>query len=892
MSDLKKKVNPEPPRWSLKLLRLFIKKDFLEEIEGDMEEVFSDLLEQHSVKKSRRLYNAQILKLMRPNLIFNYKERKIFTPLTMFKHHCKTSFRSLKKNFGYSAINIFGLAVAIASAAHLLIYIQDEFSYDREIKDGDRIYKMALDRQYPDHNEVIGAVPHSLAKAALNDHPEIEQLTTFAGPFRSMLISYTNSENDIKNYHQNVVAADSNFISFFGLNMLMGNPKTALLEPKSMVLTSTAAKRHFGNDNPIGKIIRMSGSNFNITGVCEDLPANTHLSFEFLMSINTIGRFSALNFMKPDVACYFKLHPEATPEILQAKLQNTVDKNLSIYSESINRMPWKDYKAAGNSFNYFLVPLKKLYLHSDNLGGMKSGGNMRSDQTMIVVAILIILLASINFINLSSAKSIARAKEVGTKKILGSRRGQIVSQFFIETSMISMASLLLALVLLWLTQPYFNELIGRNLSFQLSLQTIGLLFSIRLIITLLAGVYPSIMAANIRPLMVLRGQFISGKRSLWFRDGLVVFQFFISICLVIGMFVMKNQMKFILDKDLGYDKEQLAVISGDFHMDPNFAKSYINEIESIPQIKSVAGSLSMLGLGIFWQEEYQQKISNQLISVQSMKVGDNFPEVMGLRVKEGRMFRPDSWDSLSVILNESAVTALNLSEPIGQQVTEILADGSSLNYTVVGTVHDFNYDDLYNEVSPLVIKSNEILFERASKVLVRINKESDLRQVIANLESKWKELRPSDPFIFQFVDQMIDASYKKEARLLNVFKVFSALSLFIACLGLFALSSFIIKLRTKEIGIRKVNGAGLIHIIVLFGKRTTIMVLIAFAIAAPLASYGIENWWLANFAYRTNIQLWSIFFSGFAILLLAWLTVLGQTIKAAKTNPIDCLRNE
>ncbi|OEK00740.1 hypothetical protein BFP97_04100 [Roseivirga sp. 4D4] len=879
--------NPNIPQWSKKLLRFFLKEDYLEEIEGDMEEVFQENVEKYSIKKARRIYHREVIKLIRPNLLKRLGNNHKINIYDMFKHNIRVSVRSLKKGWLYSVINMVGLTVAIACFLHLIMFVKHESSYDQFIPDQEQIHRVALNQSSPEDNTISKYVPHSLASALKPEVPEIIESTIYSGPFRDMLVSVS-ADTERQSYLEDVLAADGDFLSLFGLKMIVGNSKTALKAPNSIVLTRTMAQKYFGKENPVGKTLNMARDEFKVTGVCEDLPENTHLNFQVLMSINTIRRFNEVNFTRPDVGYYVKLQKGINATEVNTKMSNATSKYVRSDFERSNGIS----QSAGQGLNLFLVPLKDLYLYPKNLGGMKAGGSKLTNNILLFVACLICLLACANFISLSTVRANAKAKEIGTKKVLGSRRSQLISQILTETSIIVILSVLSSLVLVTLTQPAFNGLTGKSLGLQFNLYTACWLIAFIVSITLITGLWPAVFASRLTPLKALKKQFTSGTNSHLLRNGLVVFQFSIGVILVLSMLVVKDQLNFLTNKDLGYDKEQLLIIAGDFHMDPQFAESFIGALEGIPEVQSASGTLSMPGFGIFWEDNYKQTNANDPVNMTSMKVGDGFLETMTVQLNEGVLFRDDSSDSLSVVLNESAVKALNIQKPIGKSIIKLTSEGIPIKHKIIGVVEDFNFDVLYNEISPLVIHSNESIFGRSSKIIARLAPGINIRGFISKVNAKWDEMRPTDPFTYKFADDVVDGFYKKEAKLLSMFKMFSSLGMLIACLGLFALSAYTTSLKMKEVGIRKVSGASLSNIIVLLGKPITWMVLLSFLISIPITLGLLENLWLNGFAYRINISSTPVLLTLGLILILSWLTVLFHIIKAATANPINYLRSE
>jgi putative ABC transport system permease protein len=813
----------------------------------------------------------------------------------MFKGNLTIVFRTLIKQKAYTLINVIGLAIGMASCMLLALYINHELSFDKDFVDADRIHKVILERKFPEQTTILGAVPHSMATVAVQDYSEIERATAICGPFDDMMISYKGANQSVLKFLENdVYAADSNFFKIFSFTVLKGNPKTMLQQPRSMVLTESTAKRHFGSEDPFGKLITMSGDVFTVTGVCQDPPANTHFKFGLLISIHTIERFNLQNFNRPDAYCYLKLKPSVDPGFLESKFHTLVDNYAAADFEKVNKTSWADHAKAGNGYRYLLRPLTGVYLDPDNIGGMKPGGNIISVRILVIIAILIFIIACINFINLATARSAERAREVGVRKVLGSLKKQLIIQFLTESLLVSFIGVSVAIFLVTLSLPFFNQLTERSFQIDFGIQTSIKLVGLAVLLGLVAGVYPAFVLSSFKAATVLKGNFTATSQGKWIRNGLVVFQFCISIGLGICTLVMQQQMNYLHEKDLGYNKEQLVVVEGDFHMKPNFTRTLVTEIKRMPQVVSAAGSLSMPSFGGIYPQQYRTEGSPQIKSLHTMNAGDHFAEVMNFALIEGTLFSENTNDSLSVILNESAVKTMGLTDPIGKTITFIeqtYGSGEQTVFTVIGIIKDFHFQTLHQTIKPLVIQSNEIIFSRMSYVIARI-KPGENKSAVTAIESKWKELAPGMPFQFRFVDRVWDDHYKKEKRTEKIFTLFSGLSIFVACVGLFGLSAYTASLRTREIGIRKVFGADVSDILILLSKDFTKVVFIAFVLATPMAWYVMENWWLKGFAFRIQINAWTMTTAGLAALLVAWFTVGYQSIKAAIQNPVRSLRNE
>ncbi|MBX2943714.1 MAG: ABC transporter permease [Cyclobacteriaceae bacterium] len=815
----------------------------------------------------------------------------------MLKNNLKLAIRALLRQKGYTFINIAGLAVGIASCLLIALFVQNEFSYDKFFKDANQIYKMVLERKYPDHSTYYATIPHSFASVAVKDYPEIESATLLVGPFGNALISYKNDRDEKKEFEENFVfASDSNFFSIFSFKIIKGDSSTLLHHANDMVMTESTSRRYFGDEDPIGKIITTGFGEFTVTGVCEDVPNNSHLKFDILVSLQTFPFVQVENFTGFSAHCYFKLFPGTDSKALESKFPQMVDTYASAQIERDLGKSWEDYKKEGNGYRYFLQPITSIHLDPTNLEGkMEPGGNITSVYIMMSVALLILFIACINFMNLATARSAERAKEVGVRKTMGSFKKHLVFQFLTESFVLSLMGVALAILLILLALPYFNDLTGKSLRLVFSFSNVLILLTLTAFVGFLAGIYPSFVLSSFNPVVVLKGNFTGNQKGQWIRNGLVIFQFWISIVLMIGTLVIQQQMTFMREKSLGFDKDQMLVVERVFNLDPQIAKTYVEEIRRSSPFVDASGSGSLPGRQTdFFGIQFQPEGSSEILTTKSMVLSDRMPEVLGLKLLEGRWFSEKTNDSLSIVLNESAVKVMGYKDPIGRKLNNIrqTPEGNiSLNFTIIGVVKDFNFQSLHDQVTPLVIQNASSFGGGMGYVMARV-KRGQIQEAIQVAENKWREVAPEQPFKYTFLDEDLKVNYEADQRTGKLFAVFSALAIFVACIGLFALSAYTASLRTKEIGIRKVLGASVGRILVLLASDFTKMVLISFILAIPVAWFVMESWWLQSFAYRIEISLWTILISGAAAFLVAWLTVSFQSIKAAVKNPVQSLRSQ
>lgn len=813
----------------------------------------------------------------------------------MIRNFILIAFRSLIKQKVYSTINVLGFAVSISACIMILLYVQHEMSYDKFFPKADRIYKMALERIYPEHKTFYAVVPHSFAQAIKKDFPEAEQVLTIGGPFNRSLITYKVNDSEIKSFEEDhFMTADSTFFNFFDIELLKGDKATALSKPSQVVITEAVAIKYFGKEDPMGKTLGGDNGEFTVSGVCKNLPGNSHLQFDFMASLATFQGFRRENYTSFSAHIYIELKPGADAEVLEAKFPKMVDTYAAAQIERNLGKSWEDYKKAGNGYRYFLQPLHSIHLDPTNIEAtITPSGNRDYVVILAFIAGLILVIASINFMNLATARSAERAREVGVRKTMGSDKQQLIYQFLIESIIVSFLATAIALLLAQLLLPAFNQLAEKQLYIVYTWQNILAITGFALLVGCLAGLYPAFVLSGFNPVVVMKGSFTSNAKGTWLRNGLVVFQFMISILLIVGTLVVSQQMKFMQSKKLGFDKDQVVLVERFFSLDDR-TRTYIDEVKRLPNVINAGATSAMVGReGDFFGEQFQPEGSNEVLTVKSMGADDYFSQAIGFELKEGRFFSEETNDSLSIMLNEKAVKVLGLNNPLGIRLMAGTdnRDGSQTmrTFTVTGIVNDFHFQSLRDEITPLVIFSTEFL--RFQQFLAVKVKAGSTPETIKQLEDKWKLLAPDQPFRYSFLDEQLKNEYAEEARSGQLFSVFSALAIIIACVGLFGLSAYTTSLRTKEIGVRKVLGASVVGVTFLLSKDFTKLVLVAFMLAVPV-SWWLMNNWLQDFAYRIALNAQPFILAGVIALGIAWLTVSYQSIKAALVNPVKSLRSE
>jgi putative ABC transport system permease protein len=799
----------------------------------------------------------------------------------MFKNYFKSTLRNIKKHKGYASINIVGLAIGMTCCILIVMYITTELNYDRYHENADRIFRLGFDANVGGSQVVspISNVPS--APVLIQEYPEVVDAVRFR------TVSRTSVEYEDKQFYENdILYADNSIFSVFTFQMTRGDPKTALETAYSAVLTETTAQRYFGDEDPIGKTLTLNNeSNFVITGVMKDVPPNSHFTFDMLCSYETLYDRNReimeewFNFMD---YTYLLLSEGFDYRELEAKFPALIEK----YMESM-------LKALGGEIEFFLQPLGSIHLHSNLENEMSPNSSITYIYIFGAVALFILCIACINFMNLATARSSTRAKEVGLRKVVGAERRELIRQFLGESLLYSILSLMIALLFSRLALPLVSSLSGQDLSLNFAHVPwlIPGLVGLALFVGLLAGSYPALFLSAFRPSQVLKGNLKAGSAHSRLRSILVVSQFIISICLIIGTGIILSQIKFMKNKSLGFDKENVIVAE---IMDRKVRKSLDSikaEIEKIPGVLSVSSASLVPGqepsVQPFIPEGFTEKQS-QLMEI--FWVDQDYVPTLGMEIVKGRNFSLEfgTDPSSAVIINQTAARRYGWENPVGKTIRAPSGEIMKWDtYTVVGVVKDFHRTSLHSVIAPQVIGNDPRSFD---ELVIRINPENS-DTTLSLLREKWKEIDPQRPFDFFFLDNLLDSQYGTEERLSDILSAFSVFAIFIACLGLFGMASFAAEQRTKEIGIRKVLGASVPGVVALLSRDFLKLIAVANLIAWPLAYFGM-NRWLQNFAYKTGIDVWIFIFTGLIAIGIALATVSYQSIKAALLNPVDAIKYE
>lgn len=805
----------------------------------------------------------------------------------MLRNYLKIAIRNLRKNKIYSSINILGLSLGIASSLLIMIFVLDELSYDKFHPDAERIHRGDMTGQLNGNEFNLALTPAPMRFSLEEEVPAVESAIRI-GAFPTMPIQY----EELTFTEPITLVSDPEFFEFFGFELLKGDAKTALVGPNKIVLTESNAKKYFGDEEPIGKIL-LRGSDktpTEVTGVAADPPHNSHLSFDMVLSGESWEYMKSTQWSSNNLYTYFKIHPESDIAEVNKALEGFIDKYFGPEIEQYLGVTLEQFREAGNRVGFGSMPLLDIHLKSTLQEEILPSGNLQSLYIFGAISIFIILIACINFMNLATAKSANRAKEVGVRKSIGAGKIPLIGQFLSESMLYSLLSGLVALVFILLALEPFNAISGKDLSIWMFLRPgiVLIFFGFLILVGLVAGSYPAFYLTSFSPILVLKGKIRSGAKRSGFRNGLVVFQFFISICLIISSMVVYKQLKYMQEKNLGFDKENVINL---LHV-----RSLGNQMESFKQeLLANTGFVSAsyandLPPEIDWSSVYRAEGMDQDILFSVNWVDEDHLKAMGYELIHGRFFSKDfPSDTAAVVINESAFLQIGWTGLDGSQKISGFFDGdNNLNKTVIGVIKNFNFDQLKMKIRPLIMGMDR---QHYSEMAIRMTP-GEWDDKIAYLESVWKKYSNGAAFEYSFVDSNFERLLSAEQKMGNIILTFTVLAIGIACLGLFGLAAFTTEQRSKEISIRKALGANLAQLVTLLSKDLTILVLISFIFAGPLAYYIMETYWLQNFAFRTSIDLLMIFGAGLLSILIAWMTVSYQSFKTAANNPVDYLKNE
>lgn len=807
----------------------------------------------------------------------------------MLKHYFKIAIRNLWKNKGFSAINIFGLASGLAICLLILFYVNNELGYDQYNTKADRIYRVDGDLQFGGNHFIIAQSPDPLVPTLKQDFPQVEQFVRFRSHGGIMVKKRNENLEEDK-----VIYTDSTLFSVFTLPMIQGDPSTALTQPNSVVITESTAKKYFNSTDVVGKSMVFGDTgNYKITGVIKDIPRQSHFHYDFFISMyGQLSPYEINQWTSNNFNSYVVLKKGANANQLSARLNGFVMQHVAPFFTSWD-LTAEEFAKQGNYLHYSLMPLEKIHLYSNKSGELEANGNIQYVYIFSLIAFFILLIACVNFINLSTARSANRAKEVGVRKVLGSLRKNLITQFLSESVLVSFVSLVLALVIAALLLPYFNQLSGKDMTVNLFLTPWLLPAAILLmiIVGLIAGSYPALYLSSFKPVQVLKGKLAKGFKSTWLRSSLVVFQFCISIILVIGTLVIYSQLNYIRNKDIGFDRSQVLIIKNTEALGKQ-AKVFEDEVKKLNGVENatITGYLPTAG----WRSDsplFPEATTDtkNAVSTQIWRIDENYIPTLGMKMVAGRNFSADfPTDSSGIIINEAALKLFGFKDPVNRPLyyMDNFPKKDFTKYHIIGVVKDFNFNTLRDVVTPLCF----FYQPQNSSIAFRVHP-ANMSNLISTIQNKFKSLAPGQPFSYSFMDDDFNKIYNNEQRMGGISITFSALAILIACLGLLGLITFAAEQRAKEIGIRKVLGANAGDIVSMLSKDFLKLVFVASVIAIPLAWWAM-NKWLQGFAYRIQISWWVLVSAALLAVLIALATIFYQAAKAAVANPIKSLRTE
>ncbi len=809
----------------------------------------------------------------------------------MIKNHLRVAFRNLLNHKSYSVINIVGLSVGIACCIAIMLFVRDELSYDKYNKFADRIYRPHLLLRANGHEMNTALSPVAMGPAIYRDLPDVAAYTRLikGGP---TVVRY----EDKTFVEDRFFGADSTMFDVFTFPFAVGNPKTALTQPNTLVITESMAHKYFGNDNPIGKILNTGKQDkFVVTGVIKDIPQNSHLHPDFMASLTTSQDSKNPTWISNNYYTYLLLRKGVNPVEFQKKLDDEVAKYASPQLKAVAGFSLEQFRAAGNKYGLVLQPLTSIHLNSHLDYEVEPNGDNTYVYIFSAIAIAILLIACINFVNLATARSEKRAKEVGVRKTLGSTRSHLVGQFMSESIVMSIVAAVLAVGVVELLLPFFNQVAGKKMSLHLFSDplTVPLLLCLAVVVGIIAGSYPAFYLSSFHPIDILRSDVRKGGRKSLLRSGLVIFQFAISIALFAGTFIVFEQLRYVQTRNLGFDKEETIVVDRTNDLSTQL-RSFEDDLRTNKGIISLTNSNAIPGnQGGDNGCRLEGAPENRVEDIQQMFCDYDFAKTYKLGIADGRFFsREHPSDSAAVVVNEEVEKSFNAKDIVGKYLVYPGngPGGTDLKLEIVGLVKDFNYRSLHEPIRPLAIR----LFPKqgfiGQFVTARLAP-GDHLSTISSIENVWKKYAGDEEFSCNFLDDNLQKLYAADRRTSQIAGAFSILAIFIACLGLLGLAAFVTERRTKEIGVRKVLGASVIEIVSLLSKEFVKWVLIANVVAWPLAYYFMNNW-LENFAYRVDMSIWIFVVSGAMALIVALLTVSSHAIKAATANPVESLRYE
>jgi putative ABC transport system permease protein len=797
----------------------------------------------------------------------------------MLKNYLKVAFRNLFKHKAYSFINILGLALGMASAILILLFVRYERSYDRFHENAGRIQRVAVRAMIGNTKIRQTSTPAILTPTLLEHYPEVERSVRFQDSFEGVTVKY----GDLIFNEYRVGSTDADFFKVFTIPLTAGDPDTALEEPNTVVISEATAQKYFQGEEALNRILNIDGLDFRVSGVMADFPHNSHFHFDLLRSLNTYrDRLDDPNWFANNFLTYLLLHEGASAASFEAKFPDLV-RNYTTAGQD-----YDGWVARGNYWEYYLQPLTSIHLHSDLNGEFEANGSAAYASASFLIALFILLIAAVNYMNLATARSANRAREVGIRKVVGSTRGPLLRQFLAESLAASFLALVIALALVHILLPAFRALTMRDLSMTYLEDplVIPALLGLALFLGIVSGAYPAFFLASIRPIKVLHGRYQSGSRNSSLRNALVLVQFAISIFLVVGTLVVERQTEYMRSQNLGFDKEHVVVLKTPVSLGEQ-SRTFKDQLLSLPEISAVSGSNTTPGRA-FSNWGCMAEGLDESITLNMCICDAGYLETMGLEMVEGRFFsRKFSTDDRAIVINEAAAKVIGWDEPIGKTISF----GRDATFTVIGVVKDYHYESLHQSVRPGALMAQPGIWGSQEDYISARILPGDIPRTLSRIRNVWDTFMKGYPLEYSFLDSDYNELYQNEERTGRIFTVFAALAIGIGCLGLLGLASFAAEQKTREIGIRRVLGASVPGIMMLLSRDLLRWVALANLVAWPLAFFAM-NKWLQNFSYRIGLNWLFFLLAGLVTLFIAWFSTSFQAYKAANTDPVTALKHE
>jgi putative ABC transport system permease protein len=789
----------------------------------------------------------------------------------MIKNLLKTAVRHIRKHFGYSILNILGLTLGITSALFLIIYVFDEISYDRYHENSDRIYRVSSKITETDDQFTWNVAQIPFGPQVVQDYPEVESFVRFINMPRA-LYKYEDKEFIEENFYY----ADSTLFDIFTYKVLKGEVRSAIRDPGKIVLTETVAARYFGDDDPVGKTLTAGEDSYEVTGVIEDVPFNSHFRFDALAARNNLpkqlgswGNFGVFTYL-------------LLPEDVDAKAFET--KMLGMYDAHMKTI----FEPLGIMIEYIMEPMTRIHLYSTNPGEPEPTGSITYVYIFGIIALFLVLIAAMNYMNLATARSSGRAREVGMRKVAGSKRSTLIAQFLSESVVLTVISLVISIILLIVILPRFNMLAGKSFSLSVLYSPVVIISLIGIIIVagILGGSYPAFFLSRFNPITVLKGELTKGSGGSLFRKILVVIQFTVSVIMIICTLIVFRQLNYMKTMDQGFNQENVLTLqlNGDMVRKYPVLKQTLLDNENIRYVTSTNTPMGEGSAKVIMNIETDQGMAQRGINFAI--VDHDFIDALGIRMVQGRDFLQDmpSDTLLAVVVNETLANRMGWQDPIGKRVE--LGDENTLRASVIGMMADYHQTGMYNDIESLMLVYREL----GNIIYVKLSG-NNTEQTISFIESKWNEVFPGQPFSYTFLKERFNRQFEADEKRGLIFTLFTVLAIFIACLGLFGLASYMVEQRTKEVGIRKVFGADEGVIVRLIARDFLLLVSIAIVIAIPVAYYFMNNW-LQNYVYRTNISIMILVTAALVTIVITFLTISFKAYQAAILNPANSIKTE